>query len=87
MPRGTCQNVLGFSTEPGEKWALHSHPDSVVVSLSEYGVRNAIPGQLPTERRSKPGDVTWIAATAHTGENISTTEMRGLIIELKHNAP
>lgn len=75
--------VLGFVTQPGETWGLHSHPDSVVVSLSEYGVRNVIPGSPPTERHSKPGDVRWIPATAHTGTNIGSTEMRGLIIELK----
>ena len=28
--------VLSFVTEPGQKWPLHSHPDSLAVSLSEY---------------------------------------------------
>ena len=75
--------VLGFVTEPGQVWPLHAHPDSVAVSLSEYDVRNIIPGNAPTERHSKLGDVRWIPATSHTGENSGTTEMRGLIIELK----
>jgi hypothetical protein len=75
--------VLSFVTRSGEAWGLHSHPDSVVVSLTEYMVRNVIPGGLPTERRSMPGDVRWIPATAHTGENIGNTEMRGMLIELK----
>ena len=75
--------VLGFVTEPGQKWPLHAHPDSVAVSLSDYSVRNIIPGQLPTERQSKLGDVRWISATSHIGENTGNTEMRGLIIELK----
>src|SRR5258707_3794621 len=75
--------VLSFVTQPGQKWALHSHPDSLAVSLSEYSVRNIIPGQAPTERHSKLGDLRWIPATAHMGENMGSTEMRGLIIELK----
>jgi len=75
--------VLRFVTEPGQKWPLHAHPDSVAVSLSEYDVRNIIPGNAPTERHSNLGDVRWIAATSHIGENSGTTEMRGLIIELK----
>lgn len=79
--------VLSFVTQPGQKWALHSHPDSIAVSLSEYSVRNVVPGQALTERHSKPGDVRWIPATAHMGENMGTTEMRGLIIELKDPAP
>ena len=79
--------VLGFVTEPGQKWPLHAHPDSVAVSLSDYSVRNIIPGQPPTERHSKLGDVRWISATSHIGENAGTTEMRGLIIELKEPKP
>jgi hypothetical protein len=75
--------VLSFTTEPGQKWSLHSHPDSLAISLSEYSVRNIIPGQAPTERHSKLGDLRWIPATAHMGENMGSTEMRGLIIELK----
>jgi hypothetical protein len=66
---------------------LHAHPDSVAVSLSEYSVRNIIPGQAPTERHSKPGDVRWIQATSHIGENSGTTEMRGVIVELKEPRP
>ena len=75
--------VLSFVTQPGQKWALHSHPDSLAVSLSEYSVRNIVPGQAPTERHSKLGDVRWVPATAHMGENMGTTEMRGLMVELK----
>ena len=78
--------VLSFTTEPGQKWPLHSHPDSVAISLSEYSVRNIIPGQAPAERHSKLGDLRWIPATAHMGENMGSTEMRGLIVELKDPA-
>jgi quercetin dioxygenase-like cupin family protein len=76
--------VLNFVAQPGQKWALHSHPDALTVSLSEYSVRNTSSGQAPTERHSKPGDVRWIPATAHTGENMGSTEMRGVIVELKN---
>jgi hypothetical protein len=79
--------VLSFVTQPGQKWALHSHPDSLAVALSEYSVRNLAPGQAPTERHSRLGDVRWIPAAAHTGENMGTTEMRGLIVELKDPVP
>jgi hypothetical protein len=75
--------VLSFVTEPGQKWPLHSHPDSLTVSLSEYSVRNLVPGQASSERHSQPGDVRWISATAHSGENMGATEMRGVIVELK----
>jgi hypothetical protein len=79
--------VLSFVTQPGQKWALHTHPDSLAVSLSEYSVRNVVPGQAPTERHSKLGDVRWIPAAAHMGENMGSTEMRGLMVELKDPEP
>ena len=79
--------VLSFVTQPGQKWALHAHPDSLAVSLSEYSLRNIVPGQAPTERHSKLGDVRWVPATAHMGENMGTTEMRGLMVELKDPVP
>ncbi len=79
--------VLSFVTEPGQVWPLHSHPDSVAISLTDYSVRNIIPGQAPTERHSKPGDVRWIQATAHIGENSGSTQMRGVIVELKEPRP
>ena len=44
-------------------------------------------GQPPAERHSKLGDVRWISATSHMGENPGTTEMRGLIVELKEPKP
>src|SRR5207344_1816712 len=65
--------VLGFTTGPGASWPLHGHPDSVVVSLSDYTVRNVVPGHAPSERHSKPGDVRWISATEHTGANVGAT--------------
>ena len=79
--------VLAFATSPGQTWPLHGHPDCVAVSLSEYRVRNSIPGQAPTERHSKPGDVRWIDATEHTGANVGSTQMRGLLVELKERRP
>jgi hypothetical protein len=75
--------VLSYRAAPGQRWAVHSHPDSVAVPLSEYSVRDIVPGQGTSERHSKPGDVRWLPATTHAGENMGSTEMRGLIIELK----
>ena len=75
--------VLSFHAGPGEKWALHAHPDAVVVSLNEYKVRNVVPGAEPRIREAKRGDVAWIPARSHTGENIGNTEMDCVLVELK----
>ncbi len=72
--------VLSFVTHPGQSWPLHEHPDCVAISVTEYDVRNVIPGQEPAQRHSRPGDVRWISATAHTGANVGAPEMRGVIV-------
>jgi hypothetical protein len=75
--------VLMFASRPGEKWALHEHPDQISIALAEYDIRNVVPGNPPTELHRKPEDVRWIPATSHTGENIGSTEARSVVIELK----
>jgi hypothetical protein len=75
--------ILSFHARPGEKWGLHAHPDAVVVSLDEYRVRNVVPGAGPTVRETKRGDVAWIPARSHTGENIGSTDMDCVIVEIK----
>jgi quercetin dioxygenase-like cupin family protein len=75
--------VLSFHANPREKWKLHAHPDSVVVSLGQYKVRNIVPGSEPTTREARRGDVAWIPARSHTGENIGGTEMDCILVELK----
>jgi hypothetical protein len=52
--------VLSVHANPAEKWKLHAHPDSVVVSLDQYKVRNIVPGSEPTTREARCGDVAWI---------------------------
>ena len=75
--------VLSFHSSPGDKWGLHSHPDAVTVSLSDYKLRNVVPGSEPTVIERKRGEAYWIPARSHTGENIGTTDMDSIIVELK----
>lgn len=75
--------VLAFHGAPGAKWGVHAHPDAVVVSLSAYEVRNVVPGTEPRVRVAKPGDVAWIPARMHTGENVGGTDMDCVLVELK----
>ena len=77
--------VLAFHGRPNEKWGLHAHPDAVVISLSEYTVRNVIVGAEPTVRQGTPGDVAWSPAKLHTGENIGSTDMDCILVELKES--
>lgn len=47
----------------------------MVISITEYKLRNVVPGAAPTVREAKRGDVAWIPARSHTGENIGETDM------------
>jgi quercetin dioxygenase-like cupin family protein len=77
--------VLAFRGQPGASWGLHAHPNMVVVSLSSYVVRNVVPGDEPSVRQTRHGEVAWIPARSHTGENVGDTEMECVLVELKPN--
>jgi hypothetical protein len=77
--------VLSFHAAPGAKWALHAHPDTIVISMSDYKVRNVVPGSEPVTRDAKKGAVLWIPARSHTGENVGTTDMDCILVELKES--
>lgn len=75
--------VLAFRGEPGDRWDLHAHPDMVVVSLSEYAVRNVVTGREPTVREARAGEVKWVPACTRTSENAGATVMECVLVELK----
>jgi len=75
--------VLSFHATPGQAWGLHAHPNAVVVSLDDYRVKNVVAGNEPTVRTAKRGDVLWIPARSHTGENVGGTDMDCVLVELK----
>lgn len=74
--------VLEYRDSPGDTTHLHSHPDSVMVTLSSFervitaGDR-AVPVQLDA------GQTRWLDAQSHSGHNVGSTETRALFVELK----
>ncbi len=79
--------VLRYHDEPGQKTHPHHHPDSVLYALSSFKRRLAFPDGTTKERQFAPGDVMWIPAQTHTGENIGTTPTDVLLVEMKAPAP
>jgi hypothetical protein len=75
--------VLSFHAAPGQAWGEHAHPNAVVISLNDYRVKNVVAGKEPTVRSAKRGDVLWISARSHTGENVGGTDMDCVLVELK----
>lgn len=75
--------VLRYHDEPGAKTHPHHHPASVLYALSAFRRRLSFPDGTTNEREFKAGDVMWVPAQTHTGENIGTTPTEVLLVEMR----
>lgn len=78
--------VLEYRDEPGHRTHLHGHPDSVMYTLSAFQ-RRISAGDRQVEVQLAAGDVRWVGAQEHWGENIGATPSHSIFIELKEPAP
>jgi len=78
--------VMEITFKPGDKIALHSHPDHFVYVLSNGTLALSYPDGTKKEFEGKAGDVVWINAESHAAENVGTTEFKGVVVELKEPA-
>jgi quercetin dioxygenase-like cupin family protein len=79
--------VLAVTIKPGQKAPMHSHPANVVYVLNGGKVRITTPDGKSVEKEPKTGATVWSEATTHEVENIGTTELKQVQIELKNAAP
>jgi hypothetical protein len=75
--------VLEILHKPGAKEPMHSHPATVVVSLSAFTMKVTTPDGNTLQRDWKVGEVRWNEAITHAVENVGTTDQHILVIELK----
>ncbi|MFZ6820071.1 hypothetical protein [Undibacterium sp. Ji22W] len=75
--------VLEGFDAPGEKTAMHGHPDTLMVVLSSFKRKLTLSNGRMIETESKLGDVRWMPTQSHAGENIGDTDTRALFIEFK----
>jgi beta-alanine degradation protein BauB len=68
---------------PGEKVAMHSHPDKVIYAINDWTVRETLADGTTRVVEGKAGTARWGKATRHAVENIGATEVRNIVIELK----
>ena len=76
--------VLDYWDEPGESTTPHVHPNSVMITLTDFQRRLSTGGQRDVDLAS--GQALWLPAQRHTGENIGTTPTHTILIELKGDA-
>lgn len=75
--------VLRYHDVPGAKTHLHHHPASVLYALSTFHRRLTFGDGKTQERELHEGDVVWLPAQDHMGENIGTTPTEVLLVEVK----
>lgn len=74
--------VLEYRDVPGDRTEPHHHPDSVMYPLASFTRRLTFDGRQ-VEVKLEPGQVRWLDAQTHQGENIGDTPTHALFVELK----
>jgi quercetin dioxygenase-like cupin family protein len=75
--------VLESTLKPGEKENLHSHPSYVIYVIDGGKLRNHAADGKISESEFKAGDVIYRDPLTHWAENIGTTTIHIILVELK----
>jgi len=78
--------VLEYRDEPGARTSPHEHPDSIMVTLSGFDRRLLAADGESRDVTLEPGQVRWLDAQTHSGENTGTTPTHVVFIELKEGS-
>lgn len=74
--------VLEYRDQPGDSTRPHSHPDSVMVTLSAFR-RHLQSGVKEVDVELPAFQARWLDAQEHAGTNIGNTETHTIFVELK----
>ena len=75
--------VLRATYGPREKSAMHGHPATVAIFLTENHARFTFPDNKTEERNWKAGQSMFIAAEQHLPENLTDKPLELVLVELK----
>lgn len=78
--------VLEYRDEPGQATQPHEHPDSVMYTLSSFQRRLIAESGETRDVDLVDGEVRWLDAQVHSGENIGESATHVLFVELKSDA-
>lgn len=78
--------VLEYRDRPGHRTTPHRHPDSVMYTLSSFR-RRIEAGERNVDVELSAGEVRWISAQEHAGENTGDTDSHSIFVELKEPPP
>ena len=69
--------------KPGAQVAVHAHPAHIVYVVAPGTLRITPKDGKPVDVEFQTGQVLWSEPDVHSAVNIGTTELRGVVIELK----
>ncbi len=75
--------VLEYRAAPGVKAEMNSHPDHLAVALRGGTVRLTLHNGETANAEQADGETQFFEATEHMTENMGTSELHVVIIELK----
>ena len=75
--------VLEYRDDPGQATNPHRHPDSVMYTLSSFERRLIGESGESRDVSLAAGEVRWLDAQTHSGENIGQTATHVVFVELK----
>ena len=78
--------VLRISYGPHQTSARHSHPNSVIVYLTDAHNKFLLGNGKTIERSGKAGEAAWAPAGVHTPTNLADKPMEAILVELKGQA-
>jgi hypothetical protein len=74
--------VLDYVDVPGTRTVPHRHPNSVMVTLTDFS-RRLQSGDNVLDTRLTAGTAVWLPAQRHSGVNTGTTPTHVILVELK----
>jgi uncharacterized RmlC-like cupin family protein len=75
--------VLRINYGAHEKSVMHSHPDSIVISLNDVHCRFTFPDGKTEERSFRAGETLYTPGGSHLPENLSNQPLNVILVELK----
>ncbi|MGI9102963.1 MAG: hypothetical protein ACR2IF_11030 [Terriglobales bacterium] len=75
--------VVRYRFNPGDKNAMHGHPDNVQVVLTDTKANVTTPDGKTTPSQGKAGQVNWRPATVHSVQNTGDKPFEGVDVEMK----
>ncbi len=75
--------VLRYHDKPGDRTSQHAHSDYVLYAESSFKRRLTFPEGKRVEVDVRAGDIVWMKAHVHIGENIGDTNTDVILVELK----